>query len=90
MRENIGRWIDWKITFGNIITIAVLLIGGIIGFQKLAVRVETLTEELHEHKVQQESDNAFFVRKDVQDTRNRFVDEKLDRIERKLDILISR
>jgi len=86
----LNRYIEGKVTWGNVLTLVIMLVSMGVGYVKLIDRVDIIAKELAEHKMMQMQENAAFVRKDVQETRNRFVDEKLDRIERKVDILISR
>jgi len=85
-RDNI---FDWRISFGNIITIIVLLISLAIGYTRLEDKVSDIAADLSEHKYEQADDMRQFVRKDVQDTRNIFIDKQLNDIQNKLDQIIK-
>lgn len=68
---------DWTITFGNLLTILVFIAGGIIGYVRLEQRVNAMAIELAEHKTEQTALMHEYVRRDVQDTRNSFIDKQL-------------
>lgn len=72
------KWLDPKVTLGNIVTIVRVLIALAVGYTKLTATVDRIASELREHKQQQSVEASEFVRKDVLDTRNRFIDERLD------------
>ncbi len=81
---------ELKVTVGNLITIAILCVGGITGYIRLENKVEMVISEFIEHKVAQAEESKAYVRKDVQETRNQFIDRQLERIQNQLnDILIE-
>lgn len=64
---------------------SVIIIGGIIyGYSKLEGKVDELNRRVTEHI---EKHNVYLLR-DTWEVRNRFIDQKLDSIERKLDLLL--
>jgi len=80
---------DWQISFGNIITIITLLISLAVGYTRLQEKVSIIATDLSEHKYDQAHQMNQFVRKDVQDTRNAFIDKQLYDIQVKLDQIIK-
>jgi len=80
---------DWSITFGNVLTILIFIVGGIVGYIRLQERVDMMSRELMDHKRYQQSEMREFVRKDVQDTRNSFIDRQLQSMQEKLDKIIQ-
>ena len=80
---------NWQISFGNIITIVILLISLAVGYTRLQERVSIISTDLSEHKYDQAHQMDNFVRKDVQETRNAFIDKQLDDIQTKLDQIIK-
>lgn len=76
-------------TIGNIITIITFLVGGLIGYVRLSDKVDLIAAQLYEHKVQQTKTEDSYVRRDVQETRNRFIDQQLSEMNSKLDTLLK-
>jgi hypothetical protein len=87
MTEPLKKMFEMKITVGNLITIALIIVGGLIGYTRLEDQVNTIIDDYHEHKTIQIMEQQNFVRKDVQETRNRFIDQKLDMIQDRLDAI---
>ena len=83
------RLFDWTVTFGNILTIGVFIIGGVLGYARLEEQVTAMRLELTEHKTLQTEQLKEFQRRDVQDTRNRFIDESLVQIKEQLAAVLK-
>ncbi len=81
------EWIDAKISVGNIVTIGVLLTGGIFGYASLQSRTDTNEKDIAELKIQYERRETALQRE--QNIINRMDDmrTRMERIERKLDVL---
>ncbi len=89
MGEEKGRYFNWQITFGNILTILVFVVGGIAGYARLEEQVSNMARDLEEHKVNQQIEMKELVRRDVQETRNSFIDQQLKNITEKLDKILT-
>jgi hypothetical protein len=81
---------DWQVSLGNILTILIFIISGFVYYTRLEDQVSAIIREFAEHKNVQNYEMTQVVRKDVQDTRNRFIDQQLNDINDKLDKLLQR
>lgn len=89
MVDDLKKAFSWQITFGNLLTIAVFIIGGLIGYVRLEERVNLMAKDLTEHKSAQTAQMNEFVRRDVQETRNSFIDRQLATMQEKLDKILQ-
>ncbi len=76
--------IKWELLW-LIIQFVVLVSGIIFSYASTQTRLSNLESSLNAHIAQHSS----YLRVDVWETRNKFIDEKLDRIEAKLDQLVA-
>jgi len=82
------KYFDWQITFGNILTIIVLIIAFAVGYIRLQDEVLNMKADIADHKAEQAVELQQMVRKDVQETRNSFIDRQLQSMQDKLDTLL--
>lgn len=82
--DNFGLYLRREVLV--VIIQSALLIGGFIaGYASLRTEVQQLRSTVEQHIAQ----SSEFVREDVWKTRNTFIDQKLDKIEAKLDLLLA-
>lgn len=81
----IKRHIDFKITIGNIITVVMIIGGAIFTYATSVSQNDSTKAQLAVHMTDQRSDLSKFVLKDVQETRNKFIDQELSNIDRHLE-----
>lgn len=89
MVDQIKKNFSWQITFGNILTIIIFVIGGLLGYARLEERVNQMARDLADHKQQQINQMNELVRRDVQETRNSFIDRQLEDMQIKLDKILQ-
>jgi hypothetical protein len=81
--NNVTGWLKLE-TIGLIIQTLALICAGIWGYATLSSEVKNIHELLNDHA----KGEANYVRTDMWQLRNDFIDKKLDGIERKLDLLL--
>lgn len=77
--------VEFKITIGNILTIIMIIGGAIFTYATSQSQNDSTKAQLAIHMTDQRSDLAKFVLKDVQDTRNKFIDQELSSIDKHLE-----
>ncbi len=81
-------YFESKVTIGNLLTIAVFIIGGVAGYTRLESQVANLQTSFKDHNIQQAIERNEYVRKDVQNERNKFIDQQLSEIKERLDEIL--
>ncbi len=82
--------IEWKISLGHLIGLAVILFTFVAGYAKLQASHLSLYEEFHQHEVYDDKRFAEFATKDSRSFRDQTVDAKLDALSKRLDDLDER
>ena len=82
--------IEWKINVGHVITLAVLLIGFIVGYASLQARQEALEQRMHEHEAYDDRRFDAVPTKETRAARDQEVNARLDMIAKRLDEVNAR
>ncbi len=84
------HWFEWRITFGNILTILVFLCTIAIGWGQLKAQMEYITENLHSHQVYDDKRFADMASKDSREMRDRWVDQQFSDIKEQLRVIVGK
>ncbi len=78
------RFFEWRVTFGNVLTIAVFLGTIAVGWGQLRAQMDYLTGTFHEHTQYDDRRFADMATKETRVARDKEVDTKLDDIKMRL------
>ncbi len=78
--ERIKQYFDFRINLATVLIVAGAFFTFLTGYTRLQDQVTAMRQEFVDHKVLQSAEAQLYVRKDVQDTRNQFIDRQLQEI----------
>lgn len=82
--KQVDTWLRLEV-FAFVLQTLILVSGIIYGYARLESKVDELNRKLNDHI----SNHNAYLQRETWETRNRFIDQKLDDISRKLDVLMD-